>query len=897
MAQPSYQLNTGILELLAKCAADASQAPALWAAMDAEAPLGATLITALASRNFPVAGLDNLVAWMTGPDAPAERAADADALMAIVANAFITEAGFSLGSMGPPAPEGGMFGATIPRPRDLTTMLMNIAKAKAAACVMASGPYFVPDPADKGPLLASTTVLGAYLMSRNPFGNTAMNLQLLIGSLVEFFPAPKTVGPLDPQQEEKHRESEAQIKHAVTGAVTEFKMVVEKFLTAGAAARLGTFKFLSGALALCENHRVSMRKTEEEVPFIIVAILCHTCVLLSVPVFGKRSAVGGSTPWFPTAFPTEYFMQPENPAAFCAFGKDEERVITGDNAVPVPKRPTPAEYAPKVHLFALGVRALSVFVAPGHRHWRDFHRQLQYSEIKGRQRQAIAAMCGLHVALLSDEEMVPNYFMIADAVAEWLISVLDVRRDGTFARPVRAKQQKGGAGSDDDGAAAASPYESVPDSFALWANLPLTLLDDVYSTTKLLDGFGSRRPPPEHITFFQLRHMAALMLVVMGDADAFPKNHTHAMFPRFFAVLTEPRMPFRTGFMNHEWFAVHAMRACVEGYIIVQPCDHDRAEARYFLALALKDLLKDGSLAESVKAKYNDDKDETLESLSSMVTAEATGSLDHVFEALGTMRAIELDNNRAEPSEGHPKYAEHQQQGHMLQWENVRAISAIDVFDALTQHFRRGMAKRLVVQQISGALMNFLIRLAGPTAFELKIANPGKYRFNPRDMLTRIVHNFVKFAGSDKFRRFAVQSQTSLAQFDAAVRFILDRHLVPSDDAERLEVMAQRMRESAAAIAEEDRLLEDAPDWARCAVMYDPLKDPVALPTTSSDLTFVERGSIRHHLLSEKIHPFTREPLTMADVEAFNAKPEVQAQIEDLKRRIAAWLADATAKN
>ena len=78
--------------------------------------------------------------------------------------------------------------------------------------------------------------------------------------------------------------------------------------------------------------------------------------------------------------------------------------------------------------------------------------------------------------------------------------------------------------------------------------------------------------------------------------------------------------------------------------------------------------------------------------------------------------------------------------------------------------------------------------------------------------------------------------------------------------------------------------------------MYDPLKDPVALPTTSSDLTFVERGSIRHHLLSEKIHPFTREPLTMADVEAFNAKPDIQAQVEDLKRRIAAWLADATAK-
>ena len=191
--------------------------------------------------------------------------------------------------------------------------------------------------------------------------------------------------------------------------------------------------------------------------------------------------------------------------------------------------------------------------------------------------------------------------------------------------------------------------------------------------------------------------------------------------------------------------------------------------------------------------------------------------------------------------------------------------------------------------------MTFLIRLAGPSCFELRIADPAKYGFNPRDILALVVHNFVKFADNNNFRRFCVQSQTNLTNFDAAVAFVVERQLVPSDDAATLERMRKLIHKAKAEIAAEDEILDDAPEWARCGLMYDPLVDPVALPTTGEDLTFVEREPIRHNLLSTSQNPFTREPLTMVEIDAFNATPEVAAKIADLKKRIAVWKAEAIA--
>jgi hypothetical protein len=887
-----------IPRLLAATSSDATKAPELWRAVDSETPVGHTLLKALACSNFPHQGLHNLIVWLTAsPTATESTRHDAAVLMGIIANGVISIASFKSCTLGGDDADASRTPAGFPgqstvdlkaiNSMDVGVILTNIAKAKAAAEVLVQGPLFLPADDEKGATLGFSTVLGALLGSLNPFG-AAPSQQGMHLRLLQLYSSgsPRSRRRNDDGDDGNASDISAAIARGVRNGAAMFKVVVEAFLRSGPAVRTATLTFLSRALTYAAVFRKSMVKEDEEMNFVAAVILSHACVQLAMPIIEQRG--GGARPWFPYEVPAEYFFE-GHPAALCAFPADEERVMSGEGAIPAPPRPrgesAPEEYPAKMHLLALGIRALSVFVKPCYRRWHEMAQRLRYPGLPNNQRKIVSALHEFYLAFLYDSESMGQYLALADSVAQWLVVVLKVDVTGQYPKPV----PKNADAADDDAAPVAAP---VPPSFARWANLPLTILDDIFGTTKLITAF-ERRPPPLDVGFYQIRHLAALLLVVMGDLRCFPKPHTHAIFPQFLMVLTEPRLPYRRDFMNHEWFAPHVMRACVDCYIAVQPCDYDRQQARLYLSLALTDLLKDASLASAMQPKLNDPNDVTLEQLSSMVTAEATGALDHVFEALQKMREIEMQNNRQPPAQGHPSFDDYQTQGNMLAYEVQRATTTIDVFDALTQHFRKGMAKRLVVQQISGALITFLIRLAGPSAFELKIADPAKYGFKPREMITSIIHNFIKFANSDKFCRYCVQSQTNLKNFDAAVGFVMQRQLVPMEDATVLAEMSKKIHAVAEDIEREDAFLEDAPDWARCSLMFDPLKDPVALPTTSADLTYVERESIRHHLLTERKHPFTREPLTMGDVDKFNARPEVTAKLQDLKVRIAAWLEQA----
>jgi hypothetical protein len=329
----------------------------------------------------------------------------------------------------------------------------------------------------------------------------------------------------------------------------------------------------------------------------------------------------------------------------------------------------------------------------------------------------------------------------------------------------------------------------------------------------------------------------------------------------------------------------HALRSCVECYIIVQPCEQERYLCRHYLGVAMEDLLKDRAVTEVISRRYNDANDTTLEKLCSMMTGEANAALDHLFETLGKMHDLEAANDRRAPDT--PEYA---QLGKSLGSHVVLSTTAVQVFSALVDRFRKGMAKHLVLQQISAALIKFIVVLAGPKAGDLKIADPKAFGFDPRELLGLIVACFIKFSFSANFRKFCVESQSSLDTFYAAVDTIKQRSLVAFDVAAQLVDMKQAILATQEAMADEDELFDDAPDELLCAIMQDLLHDPVALPMEGADLTLVNRGSIRHHLLQAGANPFNpSQKLTMEDVEAHSAGADVAPRIAAKVEEIAAW--------
>lgn len=70
---------------------------------------------------------------------------------------------------------------------------------------------------------------------------------------------------------------------------------------------------------------------------------------------------------------------------------------------------------------------------------------------------------------------------------------------------------------------------------------------------------------------------------------------------------------------------------------------------------------------------------------------------------------------------------------------------------------------------------------------------------------------------------------------------------------------------------------DDIPDEYECEMMCSLMQDPVRLPGG----VVVDRSSIERHLLDSDMNPYTREPLTIQDVEPL---PELKAEIEAYRK-------------
>ena len=79
-------------------------------------------------------------------------------------------------------------------------------------------------------------------------------------------------------------------------------------------------------------------------------------------------------------------------------------------------------------------------------------------------------------------------------------------------------------------------------------------------------------------------------------------------------------------------------------------------------------------------------------------------------------------------------------------------------------------------------LNSLLAKLTGPRAKELKVSDPAKFNFRPRELLHQVLRTFLNFARSPNFVDGIVESGFSDAQLFAeavrAVCLLLGRHFL-----------------------------------------------------------------------------------------------------------------------
>ncbi|CDR94407.1 U box domain containing protein, putative [Babesia bigemina] len=197
----------------------------------------------------------------------------------------------------------------------------------------------------------------------------------------------------------------------------------------------------------------------------------------------------------------------------------------------------------------------------------------------------------------------------------------------------------------------------------------------------------------------------------------------------------------------------------------------------------------------------------------------------------------------------------------------------------------------VLLPQVASCLGCCLDNLAGKGCINLKVKNMMQYNFQPKNWLTSVVKCYVALYGgenpqnSEPFMKAVVSEGRYFkpSNFERAFKIITREMLLVSKDRHAFFNMSQKLCQYAKAnnTLYENAMNAEMPDEFLDPIMMDIMEDPVLLPTSG---IVMDRKNIERHLMSEATDPFSRQPLTKAQL-----VPQ-----EELKQRIDAFLASVS---
>jgi len=183
------------------------------------------------------------------------------------------------------------------------------------------------------------------------------------------------------------------------------------------------------------------------------------------------------------------------------------------------------------------------------------------------------------------------------------------------------------------------------------------------------------------------------------------------------------------------------------------------------------------------------------------------------------------------------------------------------------------------------SMLNFnLDLLVGSKCQELKVKDPKKVGFQPRELLKKILKVYLNLAKKDEFVKAIAGDGRSYRKetFEKAVRISNKFMLYGGPELDVITKLVSEVEKVKLLEAEEEEDLGDVPDEYLDPLMATLMTDPVLLPSSKAIL---DMSTIKSHLLSDPTDPFNRAPLKIQDViPATELKAAIQAFRLEKKR-------------
>lgn len=184
-----------------------------------------------------------------------------------------------------------------------------------------------------------------------------------------------------------------------------------------------------------------------------------------------------------------------------------------------------------------------------------------------------------------------------------------------------------------------------------------------------------------------------------------------------------------------------------------------------------------------------------------------------------------------------------------------------------------------VVDRLARMLNFNQVVLTGDKCRNLKVKDPARYRFNPKDLLCQLVQIYLNLRTKQAFVIACARDGRSYKaeNFQKTIAILSKYAMMQSKDVEAFRRFFNAVEEAKQQDEEGEEALGDIPDeflgtFPQSAIksiltldplMYTLMEEPVILPTSKVS---VDLATIKSHLLSDPTDPFNRSPLKIEEV-------------------------------
>ncbi|MCO5585316.1 hypothetical protein L7F22_039249 [Adiantum nelumboides] len=311
---------------------------------------------------------------------------------------------------------------------------------------------------------------------------------------------------------------------------------------------------------------------------------------------------------------------------------------------------------------------------------------------------------------------------------------------------------------------------------------------------------------------------------------------------------------------------------------------YDKFNIRYHLSRIFKTVWNNAKHKERLNSVASADDDRFAVFVNRLLN-DVTFLLDDALEKLVELRnkQVEIDSQafaqrtpeeRSEV-EGHARGLEGQIRS-MLEFGNEFLERLID-FTGEEGRTKDAFMQSEIVGRLASMLDFNLDLMVGEKCQELKVKDPKKVGFHPRELLKKILRVYMNLAKRQEFIKAVSADGRSYRQatFEKAIRIAYKYMLYGGPELEVIKSMVGQVEKVRQEEAEEDEELGEIPDEFLDPLMATLMTDPVILPSSKAIL---DRSTIKSHLLSDPTDPFNRAPLKLEEVlPATDLKAQIEA--------------------